>query len=46
MGLTFLVSPNFLISLLVNLEIFYIAVAEHDCRLNRSMFDVLRILRG
>ena len=23
-----------------------VAIAEHDCRLNRSMFDVLRILRG
>jgi hypothetical protein len=23
-----------------------VAIAEHDCRLNRSMFDALRILRG
>jgi len=23
-----------------------VAIAEHDCRLNRSMFDVLRVLRG
>ncbi|HCT84813.1 MAG TPA: hypothetical protein DF296_06400 [Candidatus Margulisbacteria bacterium] len=24
----------------------FVAIVEHECRLNRSMFDVLRILRG
>jgi hypothetical protein len=23
-----------------------VAIAEHDCHLNRSLFDVLRVLRG